>query len=486
MLKSSIGSYESIQNNLPKGWIKTRIKETCKTKSGGTPSRKNPNYFGGKIPWIKSGELNDSVIYSYAETITKLGLEKSNAVLYPKNTVLLAMYGATIGKISILGISASTNQAICAFYHNEKIITNLYLFWFLKSIRKNLLDIGFGGAQKNISQEKIKQIWILLPPLNEQNRIVSKIESIFSRIDAKKIQLEALVSQIKSASSNLSALKSSILKQAFEGKLVPQDPDDESAEILLRQIHKKSKITFKSNNLPKGWIQAKLSHLAIINPKPEKNSIDPKLEVSFVPMRCVEALSGRINLSNTRKFEDVRKGYTYFQNHDIIFAKITPCMENGKIAIPDGLKNGIGYGSTEFHVIRLTDPKMSRKFYFYYFIQTDFRKKAESKMKGTAGQLRVPTDVLSKELVPIPPLNEQKRIVSKIESIFDKIDAKQKKLAEMELQLKSIPDSVDALKRSILKLAFEGKLVPQDPNDEPASILLERIKSQQSKRASNT
>ena len=158
----------NISINLPKGWIKTRVEEVCRTKSGGTPSRKNPDYFGGKISWIKSGELNDSVIYSCEETITKLGFEKSNAVLYPKNTVLLAMYGATIGKISILGISASTNQAICAFYHNEKIITNLYLFWFLKSIRRNLVNIGFGGAQKNISQEKIKHIWI--PLLHSTNK----------------------------------------------------------------------------------------------------------------------------------------------------------------------------------------------------------------------------------------------------------------------------------------------------------------------------
>ena len=158
-------------------------------------------------------------------------------------------------------------------------------------------------------------------------------------------------------------------------------------------------------------------------------------------------------------------------------------MENGKIAISDGLKNGVGYGSTEFHVIRLTDPKMSRKFYFYYFIQTDFRKKAESKMKGTAGQLRVPTDVLSKELVPIPPLNEQKRIVSKIESIFDRIDAKQKEMEKLEMCLKSIPDSINELKNSILKQAFKGKLVPQDPDDEPASVLLEKIKSQKPKKS---
>ena len=221
----------------------------------------------------------------------------------------------------------------------------------------------------------------------------------------------------------------------------------------------------EKNSVPKGWIQTELSHLAALNPKLEKNSIDPKLEVSFVPMRCVEELSGRINLSNTRKFEDVRKGYTYFQNHDIIFAKITPCMENGKIAMPDGLKNGIGYGSTEFHVIRLADPKISRKFYFYYFIQTDFRKKAKSEMKGTAGQLRVPTDVLSKKLIPMPPINEQKRIVSKIESIFAQIDAAKQQLELLVSQMTSASGSLAQLKSSILKQAFDGNLASQDSDN---------------------
>ena len=146
------------------------------------------------------------------------------------------MYGTTIGKISILGISASTNQAICAFYHNEKIITNLYLFWFLKSIRRNLVNIGFGGAQKNISQEKIKQIWIPLPPLNEQKLIVNKIESIFDKIDAKQKKLAEMELQLKSIPDSVDALKRSILKLAFEGKLVPQDPNDEPASILLERI----------------------------------------------------------------------------------------------------------------------------------------------------------------------------------------------------------------------------------------------------------
>ena len=224
------------REHLPKGWTMTTIHRICTTKSGGTPSRKNPEYFEGGIPWVKSGELNDSVIYSCEETISKLGLEKSSAILYPKNTVLLAMYGATIGKVSILGFEAATNQAICAFFHERNVITNHYLFWFLKSIRKNLIDAGFGGAQNNISQEKIKKINIPLTPINEQKRIVSKIESIFAQIDTKQQELEKLASQIRSVPDSFAELKGSILKKAFEGRLVPQDSHDEPASVLLERI----------------------------------------------------------------------------------------------------------------------------------------------------------------------------------------------------------------------------------------------------------
>ena len=222
------------------------------------------------------------------------------------------------------------------------------------------------------------------------------------------------------------------------------------------------------DNLPEGWITCSLSEIAQINPsKPTKGSLPNNLEVSFVPMKNVEELTGNINLSETREYSEVRKGYTYFQDGDIIFAKITPCMENGKIAIATGLKNRVGFGSTEFHVVRVADP-ISRKFYFLYLIQADFRNNAKCKMKGTVGQLRVPVAYLENILTPLPPIKEQKRIVSKIESIFTQIDG-------ARTRLEAASGMLNKLRSSVLRQAFEGKLVSQDPNDEPAEFSLKRI-----------
>ena len=229
------------------------------------------------------------------------------------------------------------------------------------------------------------------------------------------------------------------------------------------------------NNLPKGWVTCPLSEIAQINPpKPKNNSIPDRLEVSFLPMRNVEEITGNINLLETREYSKVKKGYTYFQDGDLIFAKITPCMENGKIALVTGLKNNIGFGSTEFHVIRFKN-SISRKFYFLYFIQDDFRNKAQHKMKGTAGQLRVSLEYMKNTLIPLPPLNEQKRIVAKIESIFAQIDATKKRLERLAPQTQVRVRQLNALRNSVLKQAFEGKLVLQNPHDEPAESILRRI-----------
>ena len=198
--------------NLPQGWIIKTLGEIAQTTSGGTPSRKNLDFWNGNIKWLKSGELNDGYIDEVEETITQSGLENSSAKIFSKGTLLIALYGATIGKLGILNLETSTNQAICAIVPNNELDTK-YLFHFLFSIRNKMIKDAFGGAQSNISQTYLKQIKIPLPPLQTQKQIVEILEKHFSSADKTGAFID-------SALKNAKQLKSSLLKSAFMGKLI--------------------------------------------------------------------------------------------------------------------------------------------------------------------------------------------------------------------------------------------------------------------------
>ncbi len=157
-----------------------RLGDVCDTTSGGTPSRSVPSYFGGGIPWVKSGDLTDGDVWDVDETISREGLEGSSAKLLPKGTLLLAMYGATVGKLGILQMYAATNQAICGIRTPESLEPK-FLFYQLLARRPALVRMSVGGAQPNISQRLIRDLMISLPPLSEQRRIVdllSRAENI--------------------------------------------------------------------------------------------------------------------------------------------------------------------------------------------------------------------------------------------------------------------------------------------------------------------
>ena len=175
---------------LPKGWIWTILGSVGIWQAGGTPSRSNKSYFGGNIPWLKTGDLNDAYISEIPESITEEAVANSSAKINPIGSVLIAMYGATIGKLGILTFPASTNQACCACI-KYFAITRSYLFYFLLSHRAAFIANGGGGAQPNISKDIIVNTVIPLPPLAEQQRIVAKIEELFSVLDNIQNALEA-------------------------------------------------------------------------------------------------------------------------------------------------------------------------------------------------------------------------------------------------------------------------------------------------------
>jgi type I restriction enzyme, S subunit len=212
------------------------------------------------------------------------------------------------------------------------------------------------------------------------------------------------------------------------------------------------------NKIPNGWKYVQLSDVSVINPKiPNKEEIQDDLEVQFLPMRLVEELNGRIHLSETRRYGDVKKGYTPFINGDLIIAKVTPCMENGKVAIVEKLKNNIGFGSSEFHVIRCKE-ELQNKFLFYYLLQEKFRNDAEHAMTGAVGLRRVPKIFIERYLLPLPPVDDQSRIIYKIEELYSELDKGVEELKKAQEQLK-------VYRQAVLKWAFEGKLTNEDVRD---------------------
>ena len=180
-------------------WKKEPLGKICKTTSGGTPSRKNQSYYqNGTIPWVKSGELENNIITTSEEFITEEGLLNSSAKIFPAGTLLIALYGATIGKLAFLGIDAATNQAVCGIFQNENVSLK-YLYYYLLFQRPNLIKQGVGGAQPNISQTILKKLEISYPDsITEQQRIVARIEELFSELDKAVGTLKTTKEQLDS------------------------------------------------------------------------------------------------------------------------------------------------------------------------------------------------------------------------------------------------------------------------------------------------
>lgn len=339
-------------------------------------------------------------------------------------------------------------------------------------------------------------------------------------------------------------LRELILELAVRGKLVPQDPNDEPASVLLEriaadkaQLVKEGKLKKqkplpqisedeKPFELPNGWVWTCLEELTEINPR-NSNFEDDK-EASFVPMPLVSTSYKGDHGSETKFWKDIKKGYTHFADGDIGLAKITPCFENSKAAVFSGLVNGVGTGTTELHIARPIESTVDPLFILLYLKAPMFLKVGETKMTGTAGQKRVPKDFFAYNPLPFAPLEEQHRIVAKVDELMSLCDALEAQteasisahqtLVETLLNALLLPNttqpedsqsastepalipsvaesfaqswqrvaehfdtlftteaSIDTLKQTILQLAVMGKLVAQNPNDEPAAKLLKRI-----------
>ena len=455
------------EEELPEGWVRTNLENICKLVGGGTPSRKIHEYFGGNILWLTPTEIPKNRIIEIAdskEKITEFGLQKSSAKIVPRGTVLLTSR-ASIGFVAIAGRSVTTNQGFASFICSN-VVYNYFLAYWLWANRDVLTKNATGTTFKEISKSSIRQLQIELPPLSEQKRIVTKIESIFAQIDAAREQLERLVSQTKSVPGSLNMLRSSVLKQAFEGKLVPQDPGDEPAEVLLRRIHRNSTIEFEKTNLPKGWITSSVGQLcAIVGGGTPSTKIEQYWNGN-IPWISSADIHGLYDIRPRRKItpEAIKNSATNLVPTGSII--VVTRVGLGKIA-----KTGTSLCFSQDSQALITSVLFVNPDYMLQYLSQAVKYfKHASRGTTISG---VTKKQLSDLLLPIPPLNEQKRIVVKIESIFAEIDA-------IEQYVKSTLQLLDQLKNSTLKQAFEGKLVPQDPNDEPAEFILQKIKQENS------
>lgn len=194
-----------------------------------------------------------------------------------------------------------------------------------------------------------------------------------------------------------------------------------------------------------------LAEAVELNPRPDRGLLPDDLDVSFVPMAAVEAATGRMDATAVRRFGEVKKGYTVFREGDVLFAKITPCMENGKMAVARGLHNVVGCGSTEFHVLR-PKPGVEPQYVYYFVSSARFRAEAAHHMTGAVGQKRVPAAFLEQCEIPLPNLDEQRRIVAELEKQFSRLD-------EAVANLKRAKAKLGQYESGVLEAAVDGRLI---------------------------
>jgi type I restriction enzyme S subunit len=385
--------YENVPFEVPSSWVWTTLGHIGIWQSGGTPSRSNKSYYGGNIPWLKTGDLNDGLITCIPENITEEAVANSSAKLNPEGSVLIAMYGATIGKLGILTFPATTNQACCACIQYDAVIQD-YLFYFLLSQRNEFIAKGGGGAQPNISKEIIVGTMVPIPPLAEQERIVCEIKRWFALIDQieqGKVDLQATIKQAKSK----------ILDLAIHGKLVPQDPTDEPASELLKRINPDAEITCDNGhyqNMPGSWCVAPMGMLCSLSDGEKQTGVE------------------RINL-DVKYLRGERDAKT------LTAGKFTPA--NSLLILVDGENSGEvfrtpieGYQGSTFKRLSIKDDMNTD--YVLQVINLHRKTLRENKVGSAIPHLN---KKLFKEIeVPIPPYKEQQRIVEAIYLAFKYLD----------------------------------------------------------------
>lgn len=384
--------YGNMPFEVPDNWKWTTLGNIGTWQAGGTPSRSNKSYYGGNIPWLKTGDLNDGLITNIPEKITEDAVANSSAKINPTGSVLIAMYGATIGKLGILTFPATTNQACCACIEYFAI-TQKYLFYFLLSHRDMFIAKGGGGAQPNISKEIIVNTAIPLPPLAEQERIVTEIERWFTLID----QLEQGKSDLQTV---IKQTKSRVLYLAIHGKLVPQNPNDEPAIELLKRIN--PDFTPCDNRhypqLPDGWCKCRLED--IVEYEQPQAYIVNSTDYDDRYLTPVLTAGKSFVIGYTNETEGI-----YQNTPCIIFDDFT--TDSKLVDFPFKVK------SSAMKILKVADDIEIE--YVAMFMNI-------TRLIGDTHK-RYWISEYSKLCIPIPPKEEQKRIINAANAMFEKLDA---------------------------------------------------------------
>ncbi|MBU3850661.1 MAG: restriction endonuclease subunit S [Candidatus Treponema excrementipullorum] len=422
---------DEIPFNIPAGWKWVRLGEIGTWQAGCTPDTTRKDFYeNGTIPWINSADLTDGYIDTITHYVTEKAFAEKKMRLNKTGAVCVAMYGATIGKTGILTVDATTNQAVCVC-NLLSSMDSKYLFYFLQFHKPFFVMKGFGGAQPNISKEKIENTPFPLPPLAEQKRIVEKIEAIFKQADIIEENRLALKTAVRHT-------KSRVLDLAIRGKLTEQRPEEGSAEELLERIREEKQRRIAEGKLkkekplpeiteeeipfdiPAGWKWVRLGSYLDVR---DGTHDSPKYYSQGIPFVTAKNLrNGEIDFSTCsyisesdhRKFSE----RSFVEDGDILMAMI------GSIGNPVIVKKDRNFSIKNVLLLKryaLEYTNMKYVYYFFYYMQDILGKNARGGVQRFVG-----LNSFRELLFPLPPLAEQKRIVEKIEQIFDTLDTIEK------------------------------------------------------------
>jgi len=459
---------------VPDSWVWTRLGEIGDWGSGSTPARGNPEYYDGGIIWLKSGELNDNqALTGSEETVSELAVKTCSFRRNQPGDILLAMYGATIGKVAILAEPAVTNQAVCGCTPFEGVL-NRYLFNFLVSQRSRFHAVSEGGAQPNISKVKIVTFPFPLPPLAEQKRIVAKVDELTALCDRLAQQQEeretrhaalarASLSRFSAAPtvSNLqflfhpsyaippADLRKSILTLAVQGKLVPQDPNDEPAIKLLEKIDREPKRVIRTRavedsegktpselqppfKIPEGWKWTQFRRLPLqtsVGIDRGRSMQGPDKAVGYFKMNNIRN-SGGVDLSDLTRIDATSEEVETFAlaDGDFLFNTRNSRELVGKTCVfrPPST-DPVLYNNNILRAKFIEG--FSPDFLDYWFRSPQGSAGLEKLKSNTTNVCAIYQGKLSGFPCPIPPLAEQRRIVAKVNELMVLVDALETHLA---------------------------------------------------------